>query len=245
MADANLTRLFPPVQKSVLIQPHEKRVVEDYPLSEYLTEQEQVELLKQWIKQYAPAILAGFVIALTAAFGWQLWQRHENKLLSHASANFDEMIAMRSQNNLTAESAQSDKLLTHYKRTVYGKMASLMDARSDVQTGKLEEATKNLTAIIDHPPSKAIQQIARIRLARVLLSLNKPKESLSTLEKIDDPTFSGLTNEVRGDAYLALNETAKAKDAYANALRSLPNAQTLRPLLQMKYDQLTTKTASN
>jgi len=64
------------------------------------------------------------------------------------------------------------------------------------------------------------------------------------LNKIDDKNFNGLTEEIKGDAYLAMNNIALARKAYQQALNDLPNAEVIRPLLQMKYDNLATTHSS-
>jgi predicted negative regulator of RcsB-dependent stress response len=60
------------------------------------------------------------------------------------------------------------------------------------------------------------------------------------LEKISDKHFIGLINEVRGDAYLALNKPTNARESYRAALTEIPNAEVNRPILQMKLDNLAT-----
>ena len=45
-------------------------------MTEYLTEQEQIEQLKTWIKQYGLTILFGIVIALVLSFSWHYWQQY-------------------------------------------------------------------------------------------------------------------------------------------------------------------------
>jgi predicted negative regulator of RcsB-dependent stress response len=77
-----------------------------------------------------------------------------------------------------------------------------------------------------------------------LIAENKANDSLTLLTQVDDKSFSGLIDEVRGDAYLATNDKTKARAAYQLALSELPNAEVVRPLLQMKYDNLTTTTPS-
>ena len=46
---------------------------------------------------------------------------------------------------------------------------------------------------------------------------------------MDDKNFAGLIDEVKGDAYLALNDKDKARQAYQQALDELPNAEVIRP----------------
>lgn len=212
--------------------------LEDDPVSDNLTEQEQIELLKEWIKQYSLVILAGVIIAIVSITGWRYWQQRQTNILEHASRVYEEMLMMRAQNVPASTLIQAKKLLKHYSHTPYAQMAALMLARDAVTKNDNAEATKQLEWVLDHSKVKAISQIARIRLARVLISSNDPKAALKLLDKTDDETFKGLIQEVKGDAYVAMKDLAMARTAYQQALHELPNAEIVRPLLQMKYDNL-------
>jgi predicted negative regulator of RcsB-dependent stress response len=207
---------------------------------EYLTEQEQIELIKTWLKQYSLVVIAGIVLALAAVSGWRFWQQRQAKVLSHASSVYDEMLNARSQNNPTEAQIQANKLLKHYSRTTYGTMAVLMLARGDVVKKDYKSAEKHLMWVIDNGKNASFRQIARLRLARVYMSEHKADTAIDLLDTIDDKTFLGLIDEVKGDAYLALNKNDKARESYKQALSELPNAEVSRPLLQMKFDNLTT-----
>lgn len=209
-------------------------------MSDYLTEQEQVELLKNWIKQYSLVILGGVVLAVIAISGWRYWQERQQKILSHASSVYDEMLTVRAQNNQTATLVQAQKLFSHYAKTPYGPMAALMLARDAAKRKDYQEAQTQLQWVIDHSHIDALRQIARLRLARILIATNKPEEGLQILKTVENKTFNGLINEVRGDAYFALNDKKSARESYQHALEQLPNAEVVRPLLQMKYDNLST-----
>lgn len=208
-------------------------------MSDYLTEQEQIELLKNWIKQYSMVVLSGVVIALFAVTGYRYWQQRQAKILSHASSVYDEMLSARGQNNPAETQTQARKLFKHYSKTTYGTISALMLARSAVVRKDYPEAEKQLNWVIDHGKIASLRQIARIRLARVMISERKADEALKVLDYTEDNTFVGLIDEVKGDAYLALNKTDSARDSYKQALTELPNAEVNRPLLQMKYDNLT------
>jgi len=218
--------------------PKDGRISEDSPLTEYLTEQEQIELLKNWIKQYSLVIIAGVLLAVAGISGWRYWQQRQNKTLNHASAVYDDMLTARVQSDSAATLVQADKLLGHYQSTVYGQMATLMEARTAVIKKNYSAAETKLGWVIDHSKIKAIRQIARIRLARVLIAENKPQDGINTLQTVDDKSFNGLIDEVKGDAYLAMKNTDQARQAYKLAISELPNAEVIRPLLQMKYDNL-------
>lgn len=210
------------------------------PLTEYLTEQEQVELLKNWIKQYSLVILAGVLIAIAAISGWRFWQQRQAKIYNHASAVFDEMLTMRAQHDDAATVIQANKLFTHYPKTPYGQFAALMLARDAINTNHYPEAEKQLNWVLDNSSIASIKQIARLRLARLKITEKQPEEALKLLDKVDDKTFNGLIDEVKGDAYLSMKNTPMALKWYQQALTELPNAEVVRPLLQMKSDNLVT-----
>lgn len=214
-------------------------------MTEYLTEQEQVELLKNWIKQYSLVILAGVVIAIAIMSGWRYWQQRQDKILTHASSVYDEMLTVRAQNDLAGTLVQAKKLYEHYPQTIYGQMAALMLARDAVIRKNIPEAEKMLNWIIDHSKAASIRQIARLRLARIMLTNQKPNEAIKLLGTIEDKSFKGLIEEVRGDAYLLMKNDTLARQSYQQALTDLPNAEKVRPLLQMKYDNLVVTESAN
>lgn len=207
-------------------------------MTEYLTEQEQIEIIKNWVKQYSLVILGGVLVAVIAISGWRYWQERQHKILSHASTVYDEMLTVRAQNNQTATLTQAKKLFSHYSQTSYGQMAAFMLARNAATHKNYPEAQKQFQWVIDHSSIAAIRQIARIRLARTLIAAEKPQEGIKVLARVEDKTFNGLTNEVKGDAYLAMKNYKMARESYQQALTDLPNAEVIRPLLQMKYDNV-------
>jgi predicted negative regulator of RcsB-dependent stress response len=212
-------------------------------LTEYLTEQEQVQQLKDWIKQYGFTVLAGIVLALLISSGWRYWQNYRNKILTHASVIYDEMLTLRAQNNTAGAEIQAKKLVDQYAKTPYASMASLMLAREAILNKNNAEAITQLNWVLSHGKDQSLREITRIRLARVLIADNNIKGALDLLKKIDDKSFIGLVNEVRGDAYMKQNDINAARNAWQLALSETPDAEINRPILQMKYDSLAIKTS--
>jgi predicted negative regulator of RcsB-dependent stress response len=208
---------------------------------EYLTEQEQIEQLKRWLKQYSSTILAGILLAVVIMSSWHFWDTYHTKVLSHASNVYDEMLALRAQNESAPAAVQAKKLIQHYKKTPYAQMASLMLARDAVANKNYDEAIKHLTWVIDHSKTAPFRQIAKIRLARVYIAQKKTTDALDILKSVDSESFAGLVDEVRGDAYMQQNDKAQARIAYQNALQELPKEDVSQtPLLQIKLDNLAT-----
>lgn len=212
---------------------------EDNPLTEYMTEQEQVELIKQWVKQYLPVIIAGLVIAGVGMFAWRSWQEKQAAIRIQASTNYDVMINERAAGDTAKTVATATTLYRNYTKTPYSQMAALMLAREAAAKKEFPVAEKYLRWVMENSKSTGVREIARIRLARILISDGKPQAAIDLLNTLDDKTFTGLSDEVKGDAYLILNKPNDAYSAYGNALSATPNADTMRPILRMKYDNLT------
>jgi predicted negative regulator of RcsB-dependent stress response len=207
-------------------------------LADYLTEQEQIQQLKSWVKNYGFTVLLGIAIALLISSGWRFWQNRENKILTHASEIYDRMITMRSQNDTEGAATVAQKLLTRYAKTPYSQMAAMLLARDAVIQKDYTKAKQQLNWVIEHSNNAAMRTIAQIRISRILINEKKPDEALKLLNKVDDRQFIGLVDEVRGDAYLLKNDKKAAHDAYQLALKELPNAEISRPILEMKFNNL-------
>lgn len=211
-------------------------------MTEYLTEQEQIQQLKTWVKQYGPTVLLGIILAVVTTTGWRYWQNYQNRILVHASNVYDEMLALRAQNNNADATVQAKKLLAHYRKTPYADMAALLLARDAILKKEYSEAIAQLNWVIDHTRNTSLREVARLRMARVFVAEQKPDAALDLLKKVNDKNYIGLIDEVRGDAFLAKQDPTAARTAYQLALQELPNAEVTRPILQMKYTNLITAT---
>ncbi len=72
--------------------------------------------------------------------------------------------------------------------------------------------------------SDALKQIARLRLAKILLYQDKAQQVVDLLEGQEGTAFAAAYSEVLGDAYVALGRIADAQAAYQQVLMD-PQAQ--------------------
>jgi predicted negative regulator of RcsB-dependent stress response len=71
--------------------------------------------------------------------------------------------------------------------------------------------------VSQHSKDKQLALIARLRLARVQISQQKPDDALTTLDGVDPGAFEALFHEVRGDANFAKGNKAAALTEYRTA----------------------------
>lgn len=207
-------------------------------MSVLVNEQEQIDAIKNWWKNYGKISLLVFLIGISASYGWRMWQRSQSAFNEQASLIYDQMLSSFNQHNQDALIAQANSLATDYKKTPYASMADFMLAHLAVEKGDLDKAYKELKVIMDNSKDSKIRQIARVRAARILLAKHELKEALALLDKVDDSIFLPQINEVKGDIFVAMGDTTKARDSYKAALNATEKGEFNRSLLEMKFEQL-------
>jgi len=203
---------------------------------EDLHEEQQLERLREWWKQYGKALIAGVVMAIVAAVAVQSWRVNQKEHREAASTEYSQMLGLVDSDPKQAMGV-ADRLASDYDDTVYASLAALLHARLAADQGEWDTAAKQLQWVLDHDGEEGLVHIARLRLARVMLQQGKADKALALLKGIDAPAFRSEYDEVRGDAYLAQGDKAKAHDAYAKAMAGA-SLQRDTHLLQMKLDDL-------
>ncbi len=205
---------------------------------ENITEEQQIEQIKTWWKEYGFSILCGIVIAVVIGFGWHFYQRYATKKAETASLLYERMMIGDDSHQFADAEQQANELISHYSGTPYGKLAALYLAKQAVTKNKLSDAITQLRWVIQHDDNSAFEQIAKIRLVRIYLLQKKPELALSILHSISNKAFSSLVYERRGDAYLQLGKTKKAREFYQKALNILPKTVNIRSFVEMKLNNL-------
>ena len=203
----------------------------------YLSDQEQKQMLKKFWKEYGAYILIFILAFLVGNFFWRYFRHYKMQRSEYASVVYMQMLNAREAKQPEQAKLFTKKLTTDYKHSPYASLAAMFVARDQVQKGKLDIAAHKLNWVIENSSQDAFQQIARIRLARVLLAQKKDKDALSMLKKINASELLPLVNEVRGDVLLAMGNKKESQAAYQVALKGIKAEGLESPLLEMKLRQ--------
>lgn len=210
-------------------------------MSEYMTEDEQVEALKKWWRENGTAIIIGIVVGLAAIIGVRYWFKYQKTQAVHASDAYHQFLDAAAKKGKDKAEAQkfATIMLDKYKGTPYAALTALRLAKDDIDANKLAAAAKQLRWAMKNPGHKTIAMLARLRLARVLVAENKSDEALTLLDQVKDATFDPRFNIVRGDILSKQGKNIQAREAYQLALtdRTLTGKQ--RQFVEMKMDALT------
>lgn len=202
-----------------------------------MSNKEQAQIVKTWWKEYGIYILSTVIFFIVVNIGWKFWKRYNQYHQANASVLYMQMITAGDSQQTEEKKLFAEKLVNDYSKSIYGSFAGLTLAKDAVEAGDLQEAEKNLQLVIKKSPDKDVKQIARIRAARVLIAMDKPKEALDLLNTVNDKNYEGEVSEVFGDGLLALGRTDEAQKAYQKAKQLNSDKKVESPLLKMKMQQ--------
>lgn len=187
----------------------------------YETDREQLETLKKWWSDNGTWLLIAIVVGLVLGFSWRYWQKQQLQNHQHASLLYQQLSIADSQNQSDTVLQINDEITKRYPKTEYAALANLIAAKNAVLKNNQTLAVEKLQWTKTHSQNASIQQIARIREARVLLSQNKLNEAQKTLATINDKSYQPVIDEVMGDIYIALGNPTKARQSYQSAQTGL------------------------
>lgn len=203
-----------------------------------LEEQEQIDELKAWWKQYGRMLIVLVVAAGVGAGGTAGWQWYKRSQSEQASTLYGTLEKAVRANDLKQTRELSGQLMDKFGGTAYGPMAALAAAKASYDSGDAKSAAAQLQWTIDNARDDDLVATARLRLAGVLLDEKKYDEALKLLDAAHPDAFAGLFADLKGDIYVAQAKTAEAKAAYKQALGQLPAENTYRSIVQVKLDAL-------
>jgi len=166
-----------------------------------LEEQEQLDELKHFWKQYGSAITWLLIVVMGSYASWngyQYWQRQQS---TKASALFDEVERAVSSGDIAKVERSWNDMRERFPGTTFAAQSALLAAKTLQQTDKLEAAALALKWASENASDEASSQLARLRLANLQIQQKALDEALKTLSKPFTPAFAGLAADVQGDIY--------------------------------------------
>jgi predicted negative regulator of RcsB-dependent stress response len=205
----------------------------------YHEEQETLEELKAWWARWGNAITWVVLVALLIAAGyngWNYWQRTQTAKASQLYEAVQQAVAA-SDKARVADVAK--RMEDDYGRTPYAQMTALQAARALYLASDVDGAKAQLQWAIDHAKDAEYREIAKLRLAGVLLDQKDYAGGLKLLSDEPSPAFKGLYADRRGDLLAAEGKNDDARSAYKAALAATGDMDaSQKQLIQFKLDAL-------
>jgi predicted negative regulator of RcsB-dependent stress response len=186
-------------------------------VEEYLSDKEQWEQVKAWLRDNGLWIIAGIAVGAAVLGGWRWYQDHVDSIGTQASTKYTKVLEAFDRGDRTQAFVLLGELERDYASSPYVDQGKLMAARVYVESGDLDKAVNELKAVADTSKDADLALLARLRLARVQIAQNKADAALATLNGLKAGAFEYRYHEVLGDAYYAKGDKANALKEYLKA----------------------------
>ncbi len=212
-----------------------------------LEEQEQLEELKTWWKQYGNAVTIAITIVALAAAAWQGWNWWQRKQAAEAAAVYVGLEQAIGSQDAKKSRELAGALIEKYPGTAYAQMGALLSARAQVEFGDSKTAHAQLQWVVEHGIDAMAKDLARLRLAALLLDEKSYDEALRQLTTPPQAALNARFSEMKGDLLSVQGKKTEAATAYGAAIASLDKAPKTdgpnphapyREMLQIKLDSL-------
>jgi len=198
-------------------------------VAEYLSDEEQVARLKSWWDENGRVFVAALVLGIGGVVGWRWYESSRSEEIAAASDLYADYLAAEGD----ARGALAETIRTEISDSAYAALVLMREASERAEAEDWEAAEGDLRQALAEAPEPALEDLARIRLARVLVQRDARDEALEVLGAVRGEGFRSVVAELKGDILLSRGERAAANEAYRSALDGLEDG-TQKPLLELK-----------
>jgi predicted negative regulator of RcsB-dependent stress response len=202
-----------------------------------LQEQEQVDALKAFWKQYGNLITWTVTLLLAAFAAYNFWLKREHDLASQASTMYGELQSAAAAGDAKRAAQILGDMKAKAPKTTYTQLGALLTAKTQADKGDGANATANLQWVAENGNDENAA-VAHMRLAGLLADAKKYDDALKQLALVKPTAFAPLVSDRRGDIELAQGQKDAAAKAYRSAWDGLPAATQYRILVEAKLTAL-------
>jgi predicted negative regulator of RcsB-dependent stress response len=203
-----------------------------------LEEQEQIDEIKAWWKQYGGLVILVAVVAVATVGAVRGWSYYQNKQGLDAGELYTQLQGAVGANEPKKVQDIAAVITDRYARTGYAAFAAFAAAKAAFDGGDLATAKARLQWVVDNARDAETRDIARLRLGAVLLDEKKYDDALKLVDTPHVDTLTALYADLKGDVLVAQGKPQDARAAYQLALDKSDSKSSYRALVQIKLDAL-------
>lgn len=201
-------------------------------------EQEQIDTIKDWWKENGKLVILGVIACALTIGAFQGWRYYQAQQAERAGVLFSQLDQAERAGDAKKVRAIGAQITSNYDSTLYAGMAALSAAKASFLTGELEEAKKTLQWAVDKAREEELRDVARLRLAGILLDEKKHDDALKLLATKPRDAYAALYEDLKGDVLAAQGKAEEARAAYRLALQKSDQSGSYRQLIELKLDSL-------
>jgi predicted negative regulator of RcsB-dependent stress response len=203
-----------------------------------LEEQEKIDELKAWWRKYGTLIVIGLAVFAASIAGVQAWKYYKGQKTGQAAELFDSLLQLQTSGDPKKINDAAGLLMEGFPGSGYASRAAIISARASFDARNLQNAKSRLQWVLDNSKEDELKNLARLRLASILLDEKKYDDALRILETKHGTSFDGLYADLKGDVLSAAGRIPEARVAYQMALDKMGGKGTYFNIVQMKLDAL-------
>jgi predicted negative regulator of RcsB-dependent stress response len=204
-----------------------------------LEEQEQLAALKAWWHDNGTVVLSVVAAVALGVAGWQGWHWYQQREALRAGALYESLMQGARGDETKAVRDAAGALTAKFPRTLYATLGALTSARFFADHGDAKNAKAQLQWVVDHAASDDLRDLARLRLAALLLDEKAYDAALKLLEAPPLEAYAAQYAAARGDILQAKGAPSEAKTAYREALaKAAPQDDAWRAAIRLRLDAL-------
>lgn len=207
-------------------------------MDEFLTDDQQADRAKQWLRENGVFVVAGVVLGLALLFGWQRWEAYQLVKAGEASVVWEQLRSAIEGERYNEVDETLALLESDYASTPYLDQGRLAIARMHMDRNSPDEAIKFLNALVTDAGDIQLRRIAEFRIAQIYLYQERYDEALAMLGPDETTPFVASFHELRGDVFFAQGKLEDARDEYQLALDKDKFSVIDRAYVQIKLDDV-------
>ncbi|MDO4642685.1 MAG: tetratricopeptide repeat protein [Cardiobacteriaceae bacterium] len=198
------------------------------------TDEETLELIREWLQQYGLTIIVGIVFGLGAIGGYRYWQNQKMVQRNTASAQLETVLEALEHDNLQAATATYDLLLKEGGEIA--EMAAINMAPAYAKAGKNDEAQSTLKIAIASKDD-LLAQNARWQLASLSVERGSYDEALQYIEQLQNSVYAAQAATLQGYVYEKQGKLTEALQAYQQSQQLMPSSATMLQINALQAQQ--------
>lgn len=209
-----------------------------------LEEQEQLEEIKHFWKQYGNWITWALILILGSYAGWSAYKYWQHDQALQGSALYDELERAAQDGDVPKLDRALADMKDKFGRTTYAQQAAMLAAKTYSDKGNDDAAKAALRWVADNASDSSYQALARLRLAGVLTQTKAYDEALKVLGAQPAPEFTALFADRLGDVYLLQGKKDDARSQFEKAFKAMTESDDYRRVVAVKLNAMGVDTES-
>ncbi len=203
-----------------------------------LEEQEQLDQLRHFWKQYGNLISWALIVVLGALASWNFYQYWQRSQATQAAAMYDEVErAVRGADGAKIDRAFAD-MKDRFSSTTFAQQAGLLVAKQYYELGNRDAAKAALSWVAEKSSDPGYQAVAKLRWASILIETKAFDDALKVLNGTFPVNFDALVADRKGDLFFAQGKKSQAIEEYSKAYTLFDELTEYRRLVEVKLNSL-------